>query len=65
MQTDPEKQIREYFERNANVPVPVQDIRRDLKISEVNVVESVVLKNLNAGRMELTPQGVRLRINPA
>jgi|GEM_PF-5036316 len=65
MQTDPENQIREYFERNANVPVSVQDIRRNLKISEVNVVESVVLKNLNNGRMELTPKGVRLRIKTA
>jgi hypothetical protein len=62
MPVDREAQIREFFERNANVAEPVQEVRRKLNISEANVVESIVLKSLNEGRMELTPRGVRLRV---
>jgi hypothetical protein len=42
-------------------PVSVNEIKKRLAVAEPNVVESVVLSGLNSGRLELTPEGVRIR----
>lgn len=44
-----------------NGPVSVDTIKTNLDIKERNAVEQILLRELNGGKLELSPQGVKWR----